>query len=74
MLKKYNTLPELSEALLTSNPNPLYWHILFNNSLLVITQVALTDQRVVAPSLGMSQSKLSQITVILKEFAHAEQA
>jgi len=72
MLHKYHNIQSLSDALLNSTPNPLYWRTLFHNSKLIITQIALSDQREVAPLLGMSQSKLSQITAILKEYAASE--
>ena len=69
MIKSYSTLDQLSSALLLNEHNPIYWATLFHNSKIVITAVAMSDQKTVAPKLGMSQSKLSQITVILREYA-----
>ena len=53
-------------------PNPNYYRTLVNNAEVIILEVALRGQQPVAKEIGTSQSKLSNLIPLLKEFANGK--
>ncbi len=53
-------------------PNPNYYRTLTDNAETIILEVALRGQHIVSKELGTSQSKLSNLIPLLKEFANGK--
>ena len=54
------------------NPNPAYYHQIVQHAKLILVEIALRNQGVVARDLGMSTTKLSTIKPLLIEYAKGQ--
>ena len=69
MLEKVKNFKQLVSTLHTKEPNPLYWRTLVLNSSIVLLEIEMRNQGVVAKDLKMTASKLSNIVSLLREHA-----
>ncbi len=70
MTRYQDLLTELHET--HPQPNPNYYKTLTDNAETIILEVALRGQQDVARELGTSQSKLSNLIPLFKEFANGK--
>ncbi len=74
-LKPVKTFSELLDILHKKDPqpNPLYYHHLLNNANIILLEIAIRNQHLVAKDLNITLPKLSVIVPMLKEFHTANQ-